>query len=467
MCTHKESQAVSSVANGSIWAKQALTSDGWQSNVLVQFNGSGIITSVHSDEKATGPTTDVLLPAVANLHSHAFQRAMAGMTETRGSDPRDSFWSWRKLMYRFLNHLNPDDAEAIAAYGQMEMLESGYASVGEFHYLHHQPDGQAYSNQAEMSERIVAAAAQTGIGLTLLPVLYEQGGCDGRALSGGQKRFGHNMDSYAKLFAAAERCIQSIDHAKIGVAPHSLRAVSKDSLSAALTLAEGRPMHIHIAEQQAEVDELLSEYGARPVDWLLDNQPVNEQWCLIHATQMTASETTRLANTGAVVGLCPITESNLGDGIFDGQRYLEQAGRWGVGTDSNVQISLGQELRTLEYSQRLRDMRRVVYASPEKSNGRSLFEAAAQGGAQSLQRQSGCIGAGYAADLISIDSNSPGMVAVERDGMLDSWIFASDDSEIREVWVGGKKLVDNGVHIHREQLEARYIATMKQLAQAL
>ena len=321
--------ATTIAATKTLWAEHALTADGWASNVRVEIDASGLIVSVLADQQATGEHTGLLLPAMANVHSHAFQRAMAGMTETRGSDPEDSFWSWRKLMYRFLNHLGPQDCEAIAAFGQLEMLEAGYTSVGEFHYLHHQPSGDPYGNRAEMSERMIAAASQSGIGLTLLPVLYEQGGCDGRALAGGQKRFGNTMDEYAELISQASVGVTNTENANIGIAPHSLRAVSQHSLSLAQELAAGKPFHVHIAEQQAEVDELVASYSARPVEWLLDNHDVDQSWCLIHATQMTPTETQQLAVSGAIAGLCPITESNLGDGIFDGKRYLDNAGKWG------------------------------------------------------------------------------------------------------------------------------------------
>ncbi len=454
-------------AKTTLWAKHALTPEGWASDVRIEIDQSGLIMSVLAGQQAVGEQVGLLLPAMANLHSHAFQRAMAGMTETRGSDPEDSFWSWRKLMYRFLNHLCPDDCEAIAAFGQLEMLEAGYTSVGEFHYLHHQASGEPYANRAEMSERMVAAADQSGIGLTLLPVLYEQGGCDGRALAGGQKRFGNTIDEYTELFSQASVVVANIDNANIGIAPHSLRAASQESLKLAHELAAGKPFHIHIAEQQAEVDELLSYYKARPVEWLLENHEIDNSWCLIHATQMTAIETEQLAASTAVAGLCPITESNLGDGIFDGKRYLAHAGNWGIGTDSNVRISLSEELRTLEYSQRLRDMRRAVYATSEQSNGRVLYESALAGGAQALQRKSGCIAPGYQADLLSLDITSTSFLGVRNDGWLDAWLFAHDDSLITDVWANGQQVVTGGQHIHRAKIESKYRTIMKKLTALL
>jgi formimidoylglutamate deiminase len=457
---------------GKIWAQQALTSEGWQSAVSVDINAAGQITAVAADQPPSGERTGLLLPSMPNLHSHAFQRAMAGLTETRGGDPHDSFWTWRRLMYRFLDSLTPDDVEAIAAFAQMEMVESGYTSVGEFHYLHHQPDGKPYTNVAEMCERLVSASRQSGVGLTLLPVLYEQGGCDGRALTGGQKRFGNSFDRFLKLFRQAESIIATTaattaNNASIGIAPHSLRAVSKASLTEASALVDGRPFHIHVAEQVAEVEELLAVYGARPVEWLLDNHDVDDSWCLVHATQMLGSETSALARSGAVAGLCPITESNLGDGIFDGVNYRIDNGAWGIGTDSNIRVALGEELRTLEYSQRLRDHSRSVYATPDQSTGRVLYESALRGGAQALQRKTGSIAVGRQADLIALNLQSPAMVAVENDGWLDAWIFADDDSLITDVWSCGTRWVSDGRHINRESISNRYLDTMKKLRSLL
>lgn len=451
-------------ANTSIWAEHALTSDGWQSDVNIEIDAVGRISSISANQKASGTQVGILLPAVANLHSHAFQRAMAGMTETRGPDPTDSFWSWRKLMYRFLSHLTPDDVESIAAFGQMEMLESGFASVGEFHYLHHQADGKPYAQLAEMSERIIAASVQSGIGLTLLPVLYEQGGCDGRALTGGQMRFGNSFDQFAKMYSAIQLTIDNHHPAVgLGIAPHSLRAVSQTSLTHAHALVDGGPFHIHIAEQDAEVQEIEQAWKARPVEWLLDQHAVDESWCLIHATQMLPDETKKLAKSGAIAGLCPITESNLGDGIFDGARYLQNNGAWGIGTDSNVRISLSEELRTLEYSQRLRDKGRAIYADDTRSTGRVLLDVALKGGAQALQREAGSIVVGQVADLMALDSSSSSFLMVDKDHWLDAWIFANDDRLITDVWSTGAHLVHKGRHIHREKIDNRYRKTMSSL----
>jgi formimidoylglutamate deiminase len=379
------------------------------------------------------------------------------MTERRGADPADNFWAWRKLMYRFLDQLTPEDIEAITAFVQMEMLEAGYAASAEFHYLHHQTGGAPYEDIAELSARIVAAAEQSGIGLTLLPVHYEQGGCDGRALGAGQVRFGNNFDAYAKLYDGAKAKIAQLpDDANIGVAPHSLRAVSRESLKQLEKLAPQSPFHIHIAEQIGEVDEVTAAYGARPVEWLYDNYNVDERWCLIHATQMQPHETEMVAKSKAVVGLCPMTEANLGDGIFDGVRYLTHGGRFGMGSDSNIRISLCEELRLLEYSQRLQHKARAVLATEKTSTGRVLFEGAAKGGAQAAGRNSGVLEVGRLADLMALNVESVDIAGRRGDSVLDSFIFAGDKSMITDVWAAGRHLVKDGRHKNRSDITSNY-----------
>ena len=447
-----------------ISAERALTAEGWVGPVSIGIGADGRIETISEGRETGGREAGILLPAPMNLHSHAFQRAMAGLTESRGPDPRDSFWTWRKLMYRFLDHLTPDDLEAITAFAQMQMLEAGYAGVAEFHYLHHQPDGAPYDDIAELSSRIAAAAADTGIGLTLLPVLYQHGGCDGRALQGGQRRFGNDVKSFAALFEGAATAITRLPgDARLGVAAHSLRAVSPEGLSTCLALVSGGPIHIHIAEQIAEVDEVKAAWGKRPVEWLLANHDVDERWCLVHATQMEPFETEAVAKSGAVVGLCPITESNLGDGIFDGVRYLQNKGRFGVGADSNIRISLSEELRTLEYSQRLRDRERAVLATQKASTGRVLLDGAASGGAQAAGRGAGVIGIGNFADFFSLDPGAIDLAGRQGDAILDSYIFASDDSIITDVWSAGRHMVKESRHIKRDAITARYRKTVQAL----
>jgi formimidoylglutamate deiminase len=447
-----------------LFAETALLPAGWARDVAVEIAG-GRIAKVTAGATAAGRrAVGCLLPAPVNLHSHAFQRAMAGLTERRGP-ARDSFWTWREVMYRFLDHLAPEDVEAIAAFVQMEMAEAGYAAVAEFHYLHHQPGGGSYADPAEMSARIVAAAGASGLGLTLLPVLYARGGCDDRALAGGQLRFGCEPDRFARLWQGAAQALAALpDDAVIGVAPHSLRAVGRAGLDAALALAPDGPVHIHAAEQQAEVDEVCAALNARPVEWLLGEFSLGPRWCLIHCTQMVPRETAALAASGATAGLCPITEANLGDGIFDGVAYAGAGGAWGIGSDSNLRIALAEELRLLEYTQRLRDRGRAMLAAPDGSTGRALYDGMLRGGAQAAGRSSGAIRVGDRADLLALDMESVALEGRQGDQILDAWIFAGDDRLVREVWSAGRHLVTGGRHVARPAIEARYRKTLSRLA---
>lgn len=457
-----------------ILAHTALLPTGWAENVFVQIDPDGRIGDVQSLKASAGKisadnTVPILLPAPVNVHSHAFQRAMAGLTERRGpcesehASP-DNFWTWRQIMFRFLDQLTPQHVETITALVQMEMLESGYATNVEFHYLHHQRGGVPYDNPAEMCERIMAAAIQTGIGLTLLPVHYQSGGCDGRSLSPGQIRFGTTIEQFQRLHGiAAQQLVRLPSDSRIGIAPHSLRAVSfKDFLTLANATSDG-PFHLHLAEQAAEVDEVVAATGQRPVEWLLDHAPIADTWCLIHCTQMLPHETAALAQTGAVAGLCPITESNLGDGIFDGVRWLHAGGQIAIGSDSNVRISLSEELRTLDYSQRLRDRNRAPFATAEKSSGRVLFEAVLAGGALAAGRKTGRIETGMWADLLALSDSSVKLCGREGDSILDSFIFAGDDSLVRDVWSAGRHLVTDGRHLRRDEITNRYREVIRSL----
>jgi formiminoglutamate deiminase len=408
-----------------------------------------------------------LLPALSNLHSHAFQRAMAGMTEHRIAG-RDSFWTWRDLMYRFLDRLTPEQMEAIAALVFMEMQEAGYAAVGEFHYVHHQPGGGAYADIAELSNRIFAAAHLTGIGLTHLPVLYTYGGAGQQPLAAGQLRFGNTVDGFAALLEATRAAARALPaDARVGIAPHSLRATNPADLARALPLAAGNPIHIHVAEQPKEVADITAWLGARPVEWLLANTPIGTDWCAIHATHMTAQETAALAKSGAVAGLCPITEANLGDGPFNGPGWLAAGGAFGIGSDSNVRISLTEELRTLEYSQRLRDIARNVMVEKDGSVGQCLYVGAALGGAQALGRKSGQIATGFLADLTAIDLSHPTLCAVAPDQILDGLAFAAPDTVITDLWSAGRHRVKDGRHVNREQIIAGWRKVVKGLIDAV
>ena len=445
-------------------ADQALLPGGWARDVAVRV-ADGRIAEVTPGAAAGEVRVGTLLPAPANVHSHAFQRAMAGRTERRA--PRgeaDSFWTWRREMFRFLQRLTPEDVEAVAALAQVEMLEAGYAAVAEFHYLHHAPGGAEYDDPAEMAARIAAAAEATGIGLTLLPVMYRQGGCDGRALAPGQDRFGSDADGFARLMEGARRAIAPLPHAALGVAPHSLRAVPPEALAEAVALAPEGPIHMHLAEQVAEVEEVRAALGARPAEWLLANAPVDGRWCLIHCTQMEARETQALARSGAVAGLCPITEANLGDGIFDGARFLDAGGGIAVGTDSNVAIDFAGELRALEYAQRLRDRARSVLAPPGGSTGRALLDAVLAGGARAAGRASGAIEAGRLADLVALDGPRAALFDTKGDAALDAWVFAGGEGWVSDLWSAGRRVVTGGRHVARDAVEGGYRASMARWA---
>ncbi|PQA89494.1 formimidoylglutamate deiminase [Hyphococcus luteus] len=453
------------MAGQRIAAKEILTPEGWRRDVIVEIGPDGRITGLHKKDKgaAADMTVGALLPAPGNVHSHAFQRAMAGLTEYR-ANPTDDFWSWRALMYHFVERLTPDDIEAIAAGVQMEMLEAGFAAVGEFHYLHHQPDGAPYANLAELSERLFAAAAETGIGYTHLPVLYMRGGMDGRALEGGQRRFGCTREQFENLFADAREAMKALPgDARLGVAPHSLRAVDKDGLAFAAALDPSSPVHIHIAEQTGEVEEAITHLGARPVEWLYANMNVDARWCLIHATHMNEAEVKAAAASGAVAGLCPITEANLGDGIFEAASFLSAGGRIGIGSDSNIRITLAEELRMLEHSQRLKHRQRAVLSTLEKSCGRFLLEGAALGGAQALGRDGGRIEHGALADFVALDAGNPALAGLSGDRMLDAWIFASAESPVTDVWSAGRHLVKDGRHIRRDRIAGRFNTVLARL----
>ncbi len=445
-----------------VHAKTALVGSEWVSDLRVEIEHGRIIKLEHSADAQPGDRrVDVLLPALANLHSHAFQRAMAGMTEFRAAG-RESFWTWRTLMYRFLDRLTPEQIEAIAALVFMEMQEAGYASVGEFHYVHHQPGGTPYVQLSELSQRIFSAATQTGIGLTHLPVLYTYGSVKQEPLEGGQLRFGNDVGRFLQL---VEDCKPLLPHSdsQIGIAPHSLRATSPDDLHQVLKATPNGPVHIHISEQEKEVADVEAALGQRPVDWLLNNADVNTRWCLIHATHMTDDETRALARSGAVAGLCPITEANLGDGIFNGSVYIDANGAFGVGSDSNVRISLPEELRTLEYSQRLRDRARTVLVQGEGSVGQALYTGAARGGAQALGRAAGSIEEGQLADLVAIDRTHPTLCSLRDDQLLDGLCFAAPDGTVTDLWSAGRHQVQGGRHIARDAILGNYRAAMAEL----
>lgn len=447
-------------------AARALTPEGWKSDVRVTID-DGAIASVqteaaaqHGDERHA-----IMAPAPANLHSHAFQRAMAGLAEVRGKEA-DTFWTWRETMYRFALTMSPEDVEAVAAQLYVEMLEAGFAGVAEFHYLHHAPDGAPYTQPAEMAGRILSAAGRTGIGITLLPVFYAHSTFGGAAPRPEQRRFICDLASFARLVDDCRGMIMDGAGQTIGVAPHSLRAVTPAELLELMPLAGDGPIHIHAAEQIKEVENCIAALGARPVRWLFDNAGVGERWCLVHATHMDEGETQDLARSGAVAGLCPVTEANLGDGIFNAADYLRAGGRYGVGTDSNVSIDAAQELRQLEYAQRLRERARNVCAPSGASCGRAMLEAVWVGGAQALGRNSGKLAPGAAADILTFRAGHPTLAGKVDDQVLDAWIFSAGKALVDCVWSGGLKVVSDGRHVFKDQIAAQFAKTMGELSQS-
>ncbi len=388
------------------------------------------------------------LPGIANLHSHAFQRAMAGMAE-RQTDPRDSFWTWRETMYRFAARFDPGTLRAVAAQLYVEMLEAGYTSVCEFHYLHHAPDGMPYPQASAMSDALVDAARDAGIRLTLLPVLYITGGFDGRALSARQGRFGHGVDDYLRLFEALHA--RQTATLRVGCALHSLRAVPPDAMAAVLgALPDTARIHIHIAEQTAEVDDCIAARGLRPVEWLLDNAPVDARWTLVHATHLIQEEIEGIARSGATVALCPTTEANLGDGLFPLRDYLDAGGAWGIGSDSHISVSPVEELRWLEYGQRLATRRRNIAVSADRA---SVGDALLRGVAASA---SAATGFDADDDAIVLDADAPLLAGATSDDIADRWIFAGNRNLLREVVVAGERVVQDGMHRDRERLATGY-----------
>lgn len=439
----------------------ALLPSGWADDVRVSVDTAGWITSVEPDARPRGAThlPGVAVPGVPNVHSHAFQRAMAGLAE-RGSPSGDSFWGWRQRMYGFLRTLDPDAVEAITAQLQVELLERGFTAVAEFHYLRNDTDGRPYEDPVEMGRRILAASRLTGMGMTLLPTVYRTADFGGEPVTHEQRRFATSVEDLvgdiAVLGAGA-----TAGSVRIGLALHSLRAVPPEALAVAVKAAKGMdpeiPIHIHVAEQEREVGACLEWSGARPVEWLLDNADVDEDWCLIHATHVTDDEVAALAGSGATVGLCPTTEANLGDGVFPLPGYQQRNGSWAVGTDSHVGRDPAAELRLLEYGQRLLTRSRNVAAGlAHRSTGRALLDAAWAGGARACGRPLGALAPHLRGDVVVLDPEHPSLVGRAHDDLLDSWIFSGEESPVRHVLVGGRWVVRDGRHEKREEIAQGY-----------
>jgi len=455
---------LSSPPSGALFAEHALLPTGWARDVLLQWNAAGQLTSVTpgaqrgTEPLAPGP----VIPGMPNLHSHAFQRAFAGLTEYRATG-QDSFWSWRNLMYRFAARITPESLEAIATWLYVEMLEAGYTSVCEFHYVHHDQDGTPYADDAALAQALLRAAGAAGIGLTLLPVLYQTSGFGGKAPRPDQARFIRSTDNMLSLLERLAPATQALG-CVLGLAPHSLRAVPPDSLRAAIeglmAMDARAPIHIHIAEQTQEVDDCIAWSGQRPVQWLLQNAPVDARWCLVHATHMTPEEYAGAARTGAVAGICPTTEANLGDGLFDMPLWLQHGGRWGVGSDSHACVNAAEELLMLEYGQRLALRQRNVLASatqPQVATAMTL--QAVQGGAQAAGRAVAGLAVGQQADLVALDAGHVALAGLPADSMLGAHVFGSHrTSALHSLWVGGTQRVHAGRHVLHDSAAAAFVA---------
>ncbi|MBS1168920.1 MAG: Formiminoglutamic iminohydrolase [Proteobacteria bacterium] len=448
-----------------LFAERALLADGWADDVVFAIGADGRIASIEPGAPATGARRlgGPVVPAVANLHSHAFQRAMAGLTEVAGQGD-DSFWTWREEMYRLVSLLTPDDVMAIAAKLQIELLKGGFGRVAEFHYLHHGTDGRPYVEPAEMSLAILRAAEMSGIGLTLLPVFYAHSDFGGVAPTSGQRRFIHDVDGFLTLLHGLVVPCRSAG-VRLGLAFHSLRAVTGDEIAAIMrAVPEHAPIHIHVAEQEREVAASIAHSGRRPVERLYDIADVDERWCLIHATHVTETEVAMIAGSGAVAGLCPTTEADLGDGIFPASDFLASGGCFGIGTDSHVATSVADELRLLEFGQRLRDRRRNRLAGrPGASVGRTLFEGVLAGGIRAAGTQGSGLSVGAPADMVVLDSRSPYLASVEGDAIVDRWIFGGIGPAVRDVMIGGRWLIEDGRHAQEEEIDRAFAAALARL----
>lgn len=448
-----------------LFAETVLTAAGWQRDVAITVDADGRIASLEPGQTANGTRLGgPVVPPLTDLHSHAFQRALAGLTNRAGPGD-DSFWTWREAMYRLVARLTPADVTAIAARLQVELMKGGFGRLVEFHYLHHDRDGRRYADPAEMALALLAASEQSGLPLTLLPVFYAHGDFGGAAPTAGQQRFIHDRDSYLGLLdRLAGPCRQA--GAKLGVALHSLRAVTADEMTAVLAASPpGAPIHIHVAEQQREVEACLAHTGRRPVEWLYDLAAVDDRWCLVHATHVLPHEVELMIRSGAVVGLCPTTEADLGDGLFPAEAFLKAGGQFGIGTDSHVATTVADELRLLEYGQRLAARRRnCLAAGPGGSVGRRLFEAALAGGARAAGVAPAGIAVGAPADLVVLDGASPYVATATDDDILDRWLFGGLGPVVADVMIGGRWRIRDGRHAAEAAIDRAFMAALRRLA---
>ena len=456
-----------------LWSASALLADGWANNVEIEIDDFGDIETIRADTPyQSGEKHGVLIPGIPNVHSHAHQRAMSGLGEKAGlaaDGSADSFWTWRKVMYHYLERIQPEHLFHISSQLYLEMLKRGYTCVGEFQYLHHNIDGKAYNNRAEMSLQCLRAANEVGLGFTALPVLYRYGGFGDAEPLDGQKRFLNDAEGFVQIVTALQKATQSNGNHAVGIAPHSLRAINQSLLTEVidqLGINALAAVHIHIAEQTKEVDDCLAWSASRPVQWLFDHFDVDHNWCLIHATHMDSKETRQMAESGCVAGLCPTTEANLGDGFFNAIDYFSAQGNWAIGSDSHISIDPVEELRWLEYGQRLQSRgRNLLVSGQQKNTGRSLLEGSLQGGAMACGRKIGQIAAGYRADFVVLDESHPRLYGRSDDSLTDSWIFSGNENLVKDVYVGGKRVIESGHHANEEAINQNYRQTLDQLAE--
>ncbi|MDD9900667.1 MAG: formimidoylglutamate deiminase [Alphaproteobacteria bacterium] len=446
----------------SLFARTALLPTGWAEDVLVAYDKDGWIVGVEtgkapsSDDNDVEAVPGVLVPGLVNAHSHAFQRALAGLTE-RGAGRKKSFWSWRDTMYRFVSKLSPDDMHALAKGVYTDMLKAGYTSVGEFHYLHHDPEGKAYTDIAEMSHQVIRAAMETGIAITHMPALYAFGGVGGQPAVEGQRRFLNTVPSLLQMLEKLQKDYAGIPQVSFGFAHHSLRAVTPDMLRdgtrAARRLMPDVPIHILAGAQRAEVEDCLAWSGLSPAGWLMEYGDVDENWSFIHALHMTEEDTRSMAAMGIVAVLCPTSEANHGAGVFPLLHYLQCGGRFAIGSASNVSVDALEELRWLEYLQRVQAGERVIlYTDELTSVGATLFERTVQGGARALKRKTGRIAVGCRADFVVLDTDLPSMAGKLRDHVLDTAIFAAAETPVLHVMSGGRWAVRDRRHRREDQI---------------
>ncbi|CAN7193418.1 formimidoylglutamate deiminase [Massilia sp. LjRoot122] len=447
-----------------LFARHALLPDGWRRDVLLEWDAQGELTRV--DARAAAPLgvarADYVVPGMVNLHSHAFQRALGGLTERAGEGP-DSFWTWRDLMYRFAARITPEQIEAIAAQLFVECLRHGYTSVCEFHYLQRAPGGERYARPAETAERVAAAGHATGMGLTLLPVLYSHAGFGEQPLRPEQRRFRTGVDDILGIVEALQPLRGG--QLEVGAAPHSLRAATIPQIRELVSgLPAGRPLHIHIAEQMPEVEQSLAYSGRRPVEYLVEQIGIDARWCLVHATHLDDEEVAAIARSGAVAGLCPTTEANLGDGLFPLQRFIELGGRFGIGSDSHVSQSPVEELRWLEYGQRLVHQRRnIAFTRQQRDVGQYLWQTSLRGGAQAAGRKIGALAQGLRADLLVLDGEHPNLDGVRDEDVLGRFLFCGNDNLVRDVLCGGRWVVQGGRHVAQDAIAQRYRQALGEL----